>query len=209
MEHFFEQKIMPAITIEDENKAIKVAQAVIDGGLNIMEVPFRTESAAQCISKITKIFPNLYVGAGTLITAEQVILAKASGAAFGLSPGFNKSVVQQAIDLDFPFIPGVMTPSELELALEMGCKIQKLFPASQVGGIKMLKALTGPYGHTGVAFIPMGGVSLDNMSKFLAMDHVIAIGGSWLATKQLIADNNYSTITENITKALLRVQHNN
>ncbi|GAA3612870.1 bifunctional 4-hydroxy-2-oxoglutarate aldolase/2-dehydro-3-deoxy-phosphogluconate aldolase [Flavivirga amylovorans] len=202
MKHFFEHKILPAITIEDETKAVKIAEAVIAGGLNIMEVPFRTEAAARCIRKIVDAFPNLHVGAGTLLTPEQVVLAKESGSAFGLAPGFNKAVVQQAIDLNFPFIPGVMTPSEVELALEMECKVQKLFPASQVGGINMLKALAGPYGHTGVAFIPMGGVSLKNMDEFLAMQNVIAIGGSWLATKQLIADGDYSTITKNISKAI-------
>ncbi len=202
MKHFFEQRIMPAITIENEDQAIRIAQAVIDGGLNMMEVPFRTKTAVQCIAKITKAFPKLHIGAGTLLTPEQVVFAKESGAAFGLAPGFNKNVVQQAIDLEFPFIPGVMTPSEVELALEMGCRILKLFPASQVGSMSMLKALAGPYGHTGVTFIPMGGVSLENMAQYLAIDNVIAIGGSWLATKQLIADNHYSTITDNIKQAL-------
>jgi len=206
MEHFFKQRILPAITIEDENKAVKVAAAVIAGGLNIMEVPFRTESAARCIEKIVAAYPELHVGAGTLLTPDQVVLAKQSGAAFGLAPGFNKAVVQQAIDIDFPFIPGVMTPSEVELALEMGCKVQKLFPASQVGGTKMLKALAGPYGYTDVKFIPMGGVSLENMSDFLIMKNVMAIGGSWLATQQLIGNDDYCTITKNINVAVNRTK---
>ena len=202
MEQFFKNRNLPAITIEDERQAVSVANAVIDGGLDIMEIPFRTPSAANCIKLIKESVPGLQVGAGTILTPEQVVLAKESGASFGLAPGFNPKVVKEAAMNDFPLIPGVMTPSEVEFALELGCEIQKLFPAAQVGGISMLKALLGPYGHTGVKFIPMGGVSLHNMVDYLEMENVLAIGGSWLATKELIANKDYETITKNVRTAI-------
>lgn len=202
MEHFFKYGILPAITIEDESKAVKVAKAVIKGGLNVMEIPFRTKNAVTSIKFITAVYPELQVGAGTILTPEQVVQAKESGAAFGLSPGFNPIVVKEAIKNELPFIPGIMTPSGVEQAMELGCMVLKLFPASQVGGTKMLKALLGPYGHTGVKFIPMGGVFIQNMKNYLSMENVLAIGGSWMATKQLIAESDYDMISKNIKEAI-------
>ena len=204
MDHFFKNSILPAITFDDADNAIQVAEAVIKGGLDVMEVPFRTPVAQSAIKNIREAFPNFYIGAGTILTTRQVEEAKKAGAQFGLAPGFNPKVIQAAIANELPFIPGVMTPSEIELALELGCKVQKLFPAAQVGGIAMLKALAGPYGHTGVKFIPMGGVSLQNMNEFLKLSNVLAIGGSWLATKQLIASEDYNSITKNISDAINR-----
>ncbi|AUP78520.1 bifunctional 4-hydroxy-2-oxoglutarate aldolase/2-dehydro-3-deoxy-phosphogluconate aldolase [Flavivirga eckloniae] len=202
MEEYFEKKILPAITFHDADKAVKVAEAVTEGGLDIMEVPFRTPVAQEAISNIISTFPSIYIGAGTIITTKQVEEAKKAGAKFGLAPGFNPKVVEAAIANELPFIPGVMSPSEVELALEMGCNVQKLFPATQVGGLAMLKALSGPYVHTGLKLIPMGGVSLQNMNDFLNVPIVLAVGGSWLATPQLIDSSNYSQIKMNVIEAL-------
>lgn len=198
MEKIFQKRILPAITFEDSRLAVQVADAVLKGGLDIMEVPFRTKVAAESIQLIHEAFPEMKIGAGTILSPSQVIEAKKAGAHFGLAPGFNPSVVIEALKNDFLFIPGVMTPSEVELALELGCKIQKLFPATQIGGVAMLNALYGPYGHTGIKFIPMGGVSLDNINEFLCLPNVIAIGGSWLATKAMIAEMAFDTIELNV-----------
>ncbi|MEJ7779659.1 MAG: hypothetical protein WKF68_08710 [Daejeonella sp.] len=119
-----------------------------------------------------------------------------------MNPLRNRGLCKEAARLNFPFIPGVMTPSEIEVALELGCKILKLFPAAQAGGLEMLKALEGPYGHTGVKFIPMGGVNLQNMQQFIRHKSVIAVGGSWLAEKNLIAAGNYQKIKLNVMEAL-------
>ncbi len=202
MDHFLKKRILPAITFDDADKAIQVAKAVIEGGLDVMEVPFRTNVAVESIVNIRNEFPKLSVGAGTIITTKQVEEAKKAGAQFGLAPGFNPRVVKAAFANDLPFIPGVMTPSEIEMALELGCEIQKLFPVAQVGGTTMIKGLLGPYGHTGVKFIPMGGVSLGNMNEFLELPNVLAVGGSWLATKQLIENEEYLKIKNNVLVAL-------
>lgn len=202
MEDLFKSRILPAITFNDPIFAVQVAKAVLSGGLGLMEVPFRTKVAAESIKLIRKALPEMKIGAGTILTPEQVVEAIESGAQFGLAPGFNPKVVHEANKNNFPFIPGVMTPSEIELALDLGCNILKLFPASQVGGIEMLKALQGPYAHTGVKFIPMGGVSFENMRQFLSLPNVIAVGGSWLATDELISGNQFEKIEEHVRAAV-------
>lgn len=202
MKDLFLKKILPAVTIEDSSKAVKVAKAILEGGLNVMEVPFRTAEAVHAIKAIRAELPTMNIGAGTILSIDQLHEAQQSGAQFGLAPGFNPSIVREAVRLNFPFIPGVMTPSDIELALELGCRILKLFPAAQVGGLEMLKALEGPYGHTGVKFIPMGGVNIQNIKAFIQQKTVIAVGGSWLATKNLISENNYPQIKSNVIEAI-------
>lgn len=202
MKTYFSKKILPAITFDDASFAVQVASAVLRGGLDVMEVPFRTKAAVESIQLICEEFPEMKVGAGTILTPAQVVEAKNAGAQFGLAPGFNPAVVKEAIRNDFPFIPGVMTPSEVEMALESGCKILKLFPAAQIGGIAMLNALLGPYGHTGVKFIPMGGVTIDNLNEFISMLNVEAIGGSWLVTKSMITEMAFDVIEQNVRTAV-------
>lgn len=202
MQHFFSKKILPAVTIENTAQAVKVAEAIQSGGLNVMEVPLRTEAAFLSIKTIRENVPDLYLGAGTILTLDQLHQAKDSGAQFGLAPGFNPTIVKAAAEINFPFIPGVMTPSEVEQSIALSCLILKLFPAGQVGGVDMLKALASPYKHTDVKFIPMGGVSLQNMNNYLAQENVIAVGGSWLASKPLIAAAAYDSIETNTAEAV-------
>ena len=197
---------MPAVTIEDESKAQKIAETFLEAGLDVMEIPLRTKSAYKAIEIISTKVPEMKLGAGTILTATQVNDAINAGASFGLAPGFNPKVVAEAQSKSMPFIPGVMSPSEVELAYEMGCKLLKLFPAENVGGIKMLKALNGPYGHLGLQYIPMGGVNIGNMNEYLEISNVLAIGGSWLATKELISKNNFEQIKQNVVDALVQSQ---
>lgn len=193
---------MPAVSFENANQALKVTEAILDGGLNIMEVPLRTTEAFTAIKRIREKMPEMIIGAGTILTLSQLRQAKESGAYFGLAPGFNPSIVKAAEEMDFPFIPGVMTPSEIEMAIAHSCLTLKLFPVAQVGGVSMLKALFGPYKHTGVNFIPMGGISLENMGGYLSQENVLAVGGSWIADKRLIASRDYKAININTKLAV-------
>ena len=202
MEQFFKKRILPALTFPDPEKAVSVAKNILEGGINVIEVCFRTSSAEESIRNIRNETSDLYIGAGTIITTKQVEVAKKAGAQFGLAPGFNPEIVKAAMANDLPFIPGVSSPSEIEIALEMGCKIQKLFPVELLGGIAMLKSLWGPYNHTGIKFIPTGGISLKNMNDFLELPNVLAIGGSWLTSKHLIEKQEFLKIKANVIKAI-------
>lgn len=199
---FFSPKILPAVTLSNSEDAVEVAEAILKGGLNVMEIAFRTEGAADALHAIRKALPEMRVGAGTILNKVQLKQAIDAGAQFGLSPGFNPAIVEEAGKSGLFFIPGVMTPSEIELAAEMGCSILKLFPAGQLGGTSFLKALQGPYEQLGVQFIPMGGVSLQNMKDYVRLKNVIAIGGSWLASLSLVETKNYAAIEKNVKEAI-------
>lgn len=199
---YFKNRILPAVTIEDAENALKVAEALQRGGLNVMEITFRTKAAAKSIKKISDNAEGMIVGAGTLLTPQQVREAQKAGAHFGVAPGLNRKVIEEAQKIDFSFIPGVMTPSDIEQALELGCKVLKLFPAEYAGGVKLLKALSAPYKHTGVSFIPMGGINPDNMPKYLNYPQVLAVGGSWLTPGVLIRKQNFRKISDSAKASL-------
>ena len=201
MERVFTKRVMPVAVIDKVEDAVPLAEALISGGLDIIEVTFRTAAAADCIRAIRARFPDMLIGAGTLLTPEQVKQAQDAGAMFGVAPGLNENVVVAATRLGLPFIPGVMTPSEVEKALELGCTLQKFFPAEAAGGVKMLQALSGPYGHTPVRFLPLGGVTPGNMATYLALPMVAAIGGTWIADKQLIKERRWTDIAARAAEA--------
>jgi 2-dehydro-3-deoxyphosphogluconate aldolase/(4S)-4-hydroxy-2-oxoglutarate aldolase len=197
-----QQKILPAVTFSSIDEVLPVTEALLKGGLNTMEITFRTHVAADSIRLIRKNFPDMHVGAGTLLSPEQVQEAIEADAQFGLAPGLNPSVCSYATENNFPFIPGVMTPSEMELAAEMGFRILKLFPASQIQGPEFLKALNSTYTQLQLAFIPMGGVSVKNIEQYLHQENVIAVGGSWLASRELISNKQFLGITKNVKEVL-------
>jgi len=199
---FSSTPVLPAVTLEDAACAVEVARALLAGGIRVMEVTFRTPQAAASIRAIRAQVPTMQIGAGTLLTPAQLEEASAAGALFGLSPGFNPRMIRKAQAMNFPFIPGVMTPGEIEQCLEAGLKVLKLFPAEQIGGPGMLRALKGPYGHSGVKFIPMGGILRENMGAYLEQDNVLCVGGSWLATPQLIREKRFSDITRKAQEAI-------
>lgn len=177
-------RVLPAVTFAHIEEALPVAEALLKGGLSIIEVALRTEIAFETISAIAKNFPEMTIGAGTILTPHQLQQAKDAGAAFGLSPSLNFAVLDEAVRSQFPFIPGVMTPSEIETAFGKGFSVLKLFPASAIGGVAFLKAIQGPYAHLNIQFIPMGGINTENMNDYLALPNVIAVGGSWLTKKK-------------------------
>jgi 2-dehydro-3-deoxyphosphogluconate aldolase/(4S)-4-hydroxy-2-oxoglutarate aldolase len=148
------------------------------------------------IEKLAKERPGLIVGAGTLITLDNLKKAVDCGARFGVAPGFNRKIVEESLKIGFPFSPGVMTPSDVEGALELGVKVLKFFPAEAAGGIDMLKSLVAPYAHTGVQFIPTGGVNLQKAKEYLAISQVIAVGGTWIAKKEDISAGQWEVIKE-------------
>jgi len=198
------KRIVPVIVLDDPASAEPLAEALLAGGLDIMEVTFRTAAAEEAIRRIAKSFPEILVGAGTLLDGEQVKRAKNAGAQFGLAPGLNPKTVEVARAEGLQFSPGVMTPGEVEQALSSGCKLLKFFPAEAAGGVGMLKNLAGPYGHTGVKFIPTGGITAANLASYLKVPVVAAVGGSWFVDKALIAAGDWKEITR-LTKEALAV----
>ncbi|NDI17886.1 MAG: bifunctional 4-hydroxy-2-oxoglutarate aldolase/2-dehydro-3-deoxy-phosphogluconate aldolase, partial [Verrucomicrobia bacterium] len=180
--------------IEDAARAVDLAQTLLSAGLGVIEITFRTAAAEESIRRIAKKCPKMLVGAGTLLDSDQVKKAVDAGAQFGLAPGLDEKVIQAAQKAKLTFVPGVVTPSEIQKGLSLGCPIQKFFPAEQAGGANYLKALEGPYGHTGVRFIPTGGLQANNVGPYLALKSVAALGGSWFVDKKYIQGAEWETI---------------
>src|ERR1041384_2541734 len=196
------KRIVPVAVIETVNDAVPLASALAAAGLDIIEVTLRTPAALDCIREIRRGVPQMLVGAGTILQVEQVDAALKAGAEFGVSPGLNEAVVQVARRSGLPFIPGVMTPTEVERALALGCRLLKFFPADVAGGVNMLKAWLGTYAHTGVKFIPLGGINRSNAAQYLALPNVAAIGGSWLVDRMHIAAQDWAAIRSLAAEAL-------
>jgi 2-dehydro-3-deoxyphosphogluconate aldolase/(4S)-4-hydroxy-2-oxoglutarate aldolase len=189
--------VVPMVAIDDAEKALPLADALTEGGLAVAEITFRTPAAADAIKTLADRRPELLLGAGTLLTVDDLRRARNLGAAFGVAPGLNPALVAEAKTLGFAFAPGVMTPTDIEAATALGLNVLKYFPAEVAGGPGMLKALAGPYGHTGLKFIPTGGINGRNFRDYLALDVVLAVGGSWVARCGEIADGNWQKIKAN------------
>jgi 2-dehydro-3-deoxyphosphogluconate aldolase/(4S)-4-hydroxy-2-oxoglutarate aldolase len=194
--------IIPVIAIDDATAALALADALIEGGLPLAEITFRTAAAADVIRILADERPEMLVGAGTVLTLENLQLAKRSGAAFAVAPGLNPRIVAKAQELDLPMIPGVVTPSEIEQGLELGCRCLKFFPAEASGGLKMVQALAAPYKHMGVRFMPTGGINPGNLPEYVKCDAVLTVGGTWLATKDDITQGRWADVRERCRTAL-------
>jgi 2-dehydro-3-deoxyphosphogluconate aldolase/(4S)-4-hydroxy-2-oxoglutarate aldolase len=194
-ESFLAQRLVCVAVIDQADDAVALAQALLAGGLKVIEVTFRTVGAAECIRRIRREVPHMAVGAGTLLTADNVKQAADAGAQFGVSPGLSEMVSAAAQASKLPLFPGVITPSEIMRALDLGWKHLKFFPAETFGGVNALKALAGPFGHTGVKFIPTGGITAATLPNYLAVPQVAAIGGSWMAERKLVAEKSWDKIT--------------
>jgi len=202
VESFLKQRLVCVAVIDKADDAVPLAEALIAGGLNCIEVTFRTAGAAESITRIRKSLPHAVVGAGTLLTADNVKQAVDAGAQFGVSPGLSEAVSKAARDKQFPLFPGVITPTEIMAALELGWKHLKFFPSETFGGVNALKALIGPFGHTGVKFIPTGGITAATLPNYIAIPQVAAVGGSWMAERKLVADKNWAKITALTAEAM-------
>jgi 2-dehydro-3-deoxyphosphogluconate aldolase / (4S)-4-hydroxy-2-oxoglutarate aldolase len=187
-------RVVPVIVIDSPRDAIRLAAALADGGLPCAEITFRTPGAVEALSIIARERPDFLVGAGTVLTPQQADLAMESGAAFAVAPGTNPRVVAHCRDIGLPFYPGVATPSDLEVALELGARTVKFFPAEPMGGVKFLKALAAPYGD--VSFMPTGGVTRDTLAGYLGFSRVVACGGSWMAPTDWIAAGAFDRVRD-------------
>lgn len=186
--------IIPVIVIEDEAKAVPLANALVKGGLPVLEVTFRTKAAAGAIARIKAEVPGAVIGAGTLLTKDQVKAAKDAGAVFGVAPGFDPAIVAYAQEIGLPMVPGIATASELSQALTAGVEMVKFFPAEAAGGVKMIKNLLGAFRFTGVKFMPTGGINLANVNDYLAVPEIVACGGTWIVPKDALASGDWAAI---------------
>ncbi|MGC8861520.1 MAG: bifunctional 4-hydroxy-2-oxoglutarate aldolase/2-dehydro-3-deoxy-phosphogluconate aldolase [Armatimonadota bacterium] len=194
-------RVIPVIAIESAEAALSLADALAQGGLPVAEITFRTDAAAETISLLKKERPELILGAGTVLTLENLLRAKDCGASFAVAPGTNPEIVRKANEIGLPFVPGVATASEIEQALSLGCRIQKFFPSEASGGVAMIKALSAPYAHTGVRFVPTGGITVANLADYLSLPTVAAVGGTWIATKEDISAGRWQEITRRCEEA--------
>jgi 2-dehydro-3-deoxyphosphogluconate aldolase / (4S)-4-hydroxy-2-oxoglutarate aldolase len=188
--------VVAVLVIDDVKHAVPLAEALLDGGIDVMELTLRTPAAFDSLRAIRQAVPDMLAGIGTILTPEQVSHVQAAGGAFGVAPGTNRRVVEAARAAGLPFAPGIATPSDLETALELGCTEVKFFPAESCGGLDYLRGMAAPYAHLGVRFIPLGGLKLENMGTYLLDPLVLAVGGSWLAPRNLIQSSDWLAIRE-------------
>ncbi len=186
--------IIPVVVLEDPNDAHALGEALMKGGLPAAEVTFRTEAAEEVIRILSTDFPEMLVGAGTVLTCEQADRAIAAGAKFIVAPGFNPHVVKYCLDKGYPVTPGVQTPGEMEQAMELGLDFVKFFPAEPAGGLPMIKAVAAPYSK--LKFMPTGGINKDNVKDYLSYNKIVACGGTWMVKGDLIASGDFSSVEE-------------
>ena len=202
MKELYSIGLIPVIKIENADDAVPLAKALIDGGLPAAEITFRTPCAAEAIKRITDAYPEMLVGAGTVLTTEQVDAAIAAGSKFLVSPGLNPKVTSYALSKGIPMLPGCSNPSDIEAALELGLKTVKFFPAEAAGGLKMLKAMAAPYGQ--LTFMPTGGINANNLLDYLKFNKIVACGGSFMVADDLVRDKKWDEITA-LTKNAVKV----
>lgn len=194
--------VVPVTVIDDADQAVPLAQALVEGGLPVIEVTFRTEAAAEAIQKIRYEVPGVQVGAGTVLSAEQAKMAVDAGAQFAVAPGGNPDVVAAFLEMGVPFLPGVASPTDIERAYALGCKQLKFFPAGTLGGAAALKSMGAPYTHLGIQYNPTGGVTLANLADYFAVPGVVAVGGTWVAPRGDIQSGQWEAITARAAEAL-------
>ncbi len=194
--------VIPVIALDQVEAALPLADALLEGGLPVVEVTFRTAAAAEAIRVISRERPQLAVGAGTVLTEDNIAAALHAGATYIVAPGLNPAIVKRAQGLNLPIVPGVATPTDIEAALVLGCKLLKFFPSEALGGVPMLEALSAPYKHTGVRFVPTGGVNTENLERYLRVPTVAAVGGTWIAKKDDLAAGNWAAIRDRCKAAM-------
>lgn len=189
------------LVLEDASRAVPLAEALLEGGVNAIELTLRTPAALEALRTVAREVPDMIVGAGTVLTTEQVQQASDAGAAFAVAPGLNPRVVRAAGEIGLSFAPGIMTPSDIEQAVELGCRLLKFFPAEPMGGIKTLTSMAAPYRHLELQYMPLGGLNPEVTAEYLKSNLVAACGGSWIATSALIAAGDWNRIRDNARRA--------
>ena len=186
--------VVPVVVLEDAEQAVPTAKALLAGGITAMEITFRTAAARDSIARVAKEVPEIIVGAGTVVNLEQLHQAVEAGAKFIVSPGSDEAIIAEATKLNVPIMPGVVTPSEIMVGLKYGVQVFKFFPAETFGGLKTIKALCGPFPQ--IRFIPTGGISQNNAQAYFENPKIVAVGGSWMVTKDMVVSGDFAGITE-------------
>jgi len=194
--------VVPVIAIERASDAVALADALLEGGLPVAEITFRTEAAADVLAAMRDARPELCIGAGTILDKPNLDRAIASGARFGLAPGYDPEIVDAAKAANLPFCPGILTPSDLTLATVRGVRLAKFFPAGVAGGPKALSGIAAPFAHLGIRFIPTGGVTESTIGEWLAIKQVVAVGGTWIAKTEDIRQGRFADIAKNAKSAV-------
>lgn len=196
-------KIVPVVALDRAEDALPLGEALVKGGIPCAEVTFRTAAAEEAIRLMSKEFPDMLIGAGTVLKTEQVDRAVAAGAKFIVAPGLNPKTVGYCVERNIPIVPGCANPSDIEAALEFDLEVVKFFPAEALGGLKLIKAMAAPYGN--VKFMPTGGINADNICTYLEFNKVIACGGSWMVDKKLVAAGRFDEIERLCKEAVEKV----
>ena len=197
----YQSGVIAVLVIDDVKDAVPLASSLLDGGVDIMELTLRTPAAIDALQEIKKHVPEMMVGIGTVLTPDQVKQIAKLGAEFGVAPGLKPDVVKTAQNEGLPFSPGIVTPSDIECAIELGCNVLKYFPAEPSGGLAYLKSMANPYNHLGLKYVPLGGLNQDNFKTYLEFPSILAVGGSWIAKRDVIKKNDWKTITNNARQA--------
>ena len=202
-----ERRLAAVVTIGDSSQAVTLARALLAGGVSAMELTLRTDAALQGLQRIVEEVPEMMVGAGTILTEAQVGEVMEAGAAFGVAPGTNARILQASKEAGLPFAPGIATPSDIETALEFGCRVLKFFPAEGMGGLEYLEGIAAPYRHLGLRYLPLGGVNEGNLFSYTSSPDILAVGGSWLAPHSLLESGEWSAVESLARRAVGLLGH--
>jgi len=194
--------VIPVVEVDGVAEADALAESLLEAGLGVIEVTFRTHAAAEVIARIVQNYPDMVVGAGTIIGVHDLRRAAEAGARFALAPGLSTLMLDHAVEIGFPYVPGAMTPSDLQAGMERGIRTFKFFPAVLAGGIPFLRSITAPFGLQGLRFIPTGGVSPANLAEWLREPAVAAVGGTWIASRAMIRGGDWTGIRRNAEEAV-------
>jgi 2-dehydro-3-deoxyphosphogluconate aldolase/(4S)-4-hydroxy-2-oxoglutarate aldolase len=189
-------RVVAGFAVERAEDAVPIARELLAGGIDTIELTLRTDAGNEAVRAIHEAVPECFLGVGTILRPDQAIAVKEAGAHFGVAPGMNPRVIQAAQVTGLPFAPGICTPTDLEAAIELGCRVVKFFPAASSGGIPFLKSMAAPYKHLGIRYFPLGGVNADNMMDYLREDIICAVGGSWIVKDDLVKAGDWDGITE-------------
>ena len=197
-----DNKILPVLVIHDQKKAIDLAKCLYDSGIRNIEIALRTDSAKKSVDNIVNSQIPMNVGIGTILTIDDLIFAKQVGANFGLSPSADAPIIKKSIELDFNFIPGISTPTDISLVIKYGINKLKFFPAENLGGMDYLNTINSPFKHLNLKYVVLGGINQTNFIKYIKSDNIIGVGGSWIAEEKLIKNNNWNEISLRAKKFL-------
>lgn len=189
-----EQRIIAVVVVDDAASAASAVAALADGGVHAIELALRTPAALEALRRVRAASPGVLLGAGTVLTPQQVHQCRDAGVDFAVAPGFNRRVVAEAMEAGLPFAPGIATPSDIEAAVELGCRYLKFFPAEPIGGLRYLTSMAAPYRHLNLRYIPLGGIDAANCAAYFACPLIAAVGGSWLAPTQLIRAGDWDEV---------------